>query len=95
MVIDPVCLSQLDEREAEQKAEHRGEVYYFNTERCRQVFERDPEEYAGQVVEAVYGDHGSRFPGHRESAGAKHLHAGVAHERKSYQASASPLHGRS
>ena len=61
MVTDPVCLRELDERKAPQSAEFRGQKYYFDTERCRQVFERDPAEYAAHIPEKTYGDHRSRF----------------------------------
>ncbi len=65
MVIDPVCLRQLDESESKEKSVYRDQTYYFDSERCREVFERSPEEFAGNVPIVSYGDQGSRFPDDR------------------------------
>ncbi len=62
MVIDPVCLKQLDETMVLDKAEYRGQTYYFHSERCRHVFERAPDDFAGKVAQIVYGDQ-HRFEG--------------------------------
>jgi YHS domain-containing protein len=56
LVIDPVCLKQLDETTAPDKAEFRGQTYYFDNDRCRRVFERSPAEFAGKIAQIVYGD---------------------------------------
>lgn len=56
VVIDPVCLKQLDEMIVLDKAEYRGQTYYFHSERCRNVFEQAPENFAGKVAQIVYGD---------------------------------------
>lgn len=61
MVTDPVCFTELDEQKARLSAEFRGQKYYFDSEHCREVFERDPTEYVGNITEKVYGNHGSRF----------------------------------
>jgi YHS domain-containing protein len=61
MVTDPVCLKQLDETEATEKAVYREQTYYFDSARCREVFERSPEEFAGNLPILDYGDQGSRF----------------------------------
>ncbi len=61
MVRDPVCLKQIDEKKATEWVEYKGMTYYFDSERCREIFESDPADYAAQAVEAVYGDHGHRF----------------------------------
>ena len=63
MVTDPVCFTELDEKSAKEKAEFRGHTYYFHSERCRKVFEANPDEYAAHIPEKVYGDHG--HPKHR------------------------------
>lgn len=60
MVTDPVCLSMVDERTAAEKSEHRGQTYCFDSERCRRVFESDPDQYVGAIPEKVFGDHGRR-----------------------------------
>jgi YHS domain-containing protein len=63
MVRDPVCLKQIDEHMATEWVEYNGMTYYFDSARCREIFETDPADYAGQAVEAVYGDHGHRYEG--------------------------------
>lgn len=49
MVTDPVCLKQIEEREAKITAEFRGNTYYFDSERCRDVFRSDPAQYAAVI----------------------------------------------
>jgi len=66
MVRDPVCLKQIDEYAAKEWVEYKGQTYYFDSERCRKIFEADPANYAGQIIEAVYGDHGHRRPENEE-----------------------------
>jgi YHS domain-containing protein len=61
MVTDPVCLKQLDETKATETSVYREQTYYFDSDRCREVFERSPEEFAGNVPIVTYGDQGSRF----------------------------------
>ena len=58
MVTDPVCLKELDEDEIKAESEYRGQTYYFHDERCREVFESNPDEYVGVIPEKAYGDHG-------------------------------------
>lgn len=58
MVTDPVCLKQIDEQKTQEKAEYRGQTYFFDSQRCRQVFEQDPDQYAGELAEVIYGDQG-------------------------------------
>ena len=62
MVTDPVCLRQLDENKSAGRSVFREQTYYFDSDRCREVFERSPEEFAGNVPIVTYGDQGSRFP---------------------------------
>jgi len=62
MVTDPVCLKQIEEQTANITAAFRGNTYYFDSERCRDVFEGDPAQYAGVIPMIAYGDHGRRFP---------------------------------
>jgi YHS domain-containing protein len=45
MVTDPVCGMHLNRLHAPASLEHRGVVYHFCVERCRQVFAEDPERY--------------------------------------------------
>lgn len=63
MVIDPVCLKQLDERQVSRKSEYRGQTYYFHDERCQQEFEGRPEDFVGKIPQIVYGDQSRRKPG--------------------------------
>ncbi len=45
MQIDPVCGMQVDERNAQYKAEYNGKTYYFCASGCKKVFESEPEKY--------------------------------------------------
>ena len=60
MTTDPVCYRELDERVAEHKLRFRGKTYFFHSDRCRRVFESNPDEYAAHIPEKVYGDHPKR-----------------------------------
>jgi YHS domain-containing protein len=46
MAVDPVCKTRVDEMDAG-CADYDDEVYYFCSEICRQVFQDDPELFAG------------------------------------------------
>lgn len=43
MAKDPVCGMTVDEKTAKWKSEYEGQTYYFCNERCKQVFDRNPE----------------------------------------------------
>jgi len=43
--VDPVCGMVVDPRKAVYKTVYKGEVYYFCSKRCKDLFERDPEYY--------------------------------------------------
>lgn len=45
MVRDPVCLMELDPRNAKAVAEYQGRSYYFCSEQCKTEFLRRPETY--------------------------------------------------
>jgi YHS domain-containing protein len=45
MVTDPVCGMRLNRRHAPAALEHRGVVYHFCVEQCRQAFAAEPERY--------------------------------------------------
>jgi len=60
MTIDPVCLKQIDECEAPEKSEFRGQTYYFDSDLCRRVFDQAPEDFAGKIPQIIYGDQGRR-----------------------------------
>ncbi len=45
MVIDPICLTEIDENEAPAKSVYKGQTFYFCAESCKRTFEEDPEKY--------------------------------------------------
>ena len=45
LVKDPVCGMAVDPRSAKHKTEHRGNIYYFCSARCRERFEAEPTKY--------------------------------------------------
>jgi len=45
MVIDPVCLMEVDEKTAKFTFEYRGETFYFCAPGCKKAFEQNPEKY--------------------------------------------------
>lgn len=45
-VTDPVCGMQMDPEEAVDATVYNGEVYYFCSDHCKEVFEREPADYA-------------------------------------------------
>jgi uncharacterized protein (TIGR00725 family) len=45
MVRDPVCLMELDPRDAKAVAEYRGRSYYFCSEQCKEKFLQRPETF--------------------------------------------------
>ena len=50
MATDPVCGMEIDEEEAEARAEHEGKTFFFCSESCKEQFESDPEAFADNVV---------------------------------------------
>ena len=49
MIVDPVCGKVLTEREAKAAAFYNGRIYYFCSTEHRDMFNADPEHYAGNV----------------------------------------------
>lgn len=47
METDPVCGMDVGKLEAVAVSDYMGERFYFCSESCKKVFERDPERYAG------------------------------------------------
>jgi len=45
MAKDRVCGMEVDEQKATEKAEYKGETYYFCAPGCRVAFEKAPEKY--------------------------------------------------
>ena len=48
-VKDPVCGMTIDEKDAVATSEHRGKRYYFCSQDCKQEFDQNPDDYAGQA----------------------------------------------
>lgn len=46
MTRDPVCGMQVDEATAPARTDYEGQTYYFCSEACRAMFERNPGRYA-------------------------------------------------
>lgn len=42
---DPVCGMEIEEQRAAAKVQHQGRTYYFCSEHCKSVFEKNPEPY--------------------------------------------------
>jgi Cu+-exporting ATPase len=45
IVTDPVCGMRIDPDDAAATAEHNGNIYYFCSEVCRDLFEANPDSY--------------------------------------------------
>jgi YHS domain-containing protein len=45
MVLDPICLMEIDERNARFKTVYNGQTFYFCDKSCKQKFEEEPEKY--------------------------------------------------
>ena len=45
MVVDPICLMEIDEKNAPAKSVHNGLTFYFCHDNCKRRFEEDPEKY--------------------------------------------------
>jgi YHS domain-containing protein len=45
MAIDPICLTEIDERTTPFKSVLNGQTFYFCDETCKKKFEESPEEY--------------------------------------------------
>jgi YHS domain-containing protein len=45
MAIDPICLMEIDEKEAPAKSVYNGQTFYFCAQSCKKKFEEDPGKY--------------------------------------------------
>jgi Cu+-exporting ATPase len=52
-VKDPVCGMMIEDSEAEARSSYQGRTYYFCTEECRKLFDKDPARYAEQTGAGV------------------------------------------
>lgn len=48
MARDPVCGMQVSEASAPAKTEYQGKTYFFCSQACKAVFERDPTKFQQQ-----------------------------------------------
>ena len=54
--IDPVCGMALNPHEALAQSAHKGRVYYFCSEECRQKFDLQPQKYLERQLEREPND---------------------------------------
>ena len=52
MAIDPVCKMQVEETKAAATSQYQGKTYYFCSTECKKAFDREPQEYAKERVNA-------------------------------------------
>jgi len=45
MVRDPVCKAKIKKTEASATSEYQGKLYYFCSEKCRDKFDKNPDNY--------------------------------------------------
>ncbi len=50
MIKDPVCGMAVLENMAKAKLVYQGRTYYFCSELCKQMFEREPQKYAAPTT---------------------------------------------
>lgn len=46
MVKDPICGVNVDEKTGTLKSEYMGKTYYFCSQPCKEVFEKNPKRFA-------------------------------------------------
>ncbi|MBI5042027.1 MAG: YHS domain-containing protein [Gammaproteobacteria bacterium] len=61
MAIDPVCKMEVEQNQAEAKADYAGQTYYFCSEACH-TFTAEPQKYAGAAPHGGTG--GTHHHGH-------------------------------
>lgn len=50
-VVCPVCCKEIKESEVKATYEHEGKTHYFCSEKCKEMFMKDPEKYTHKKVE--------------------------------------------
>ncbi len=58
VVKDPVCGMDVETVTAAGHSEFKGETYYFCGSRCKESFDRNPEQYLGKSAGAPKSGHG-------------------------------------
>ncbi len=71
MVKDPVCLMELDPRDAAAVADHSGRIYYFCSTKCKEIFLAEPDTYiknthSMRLTVGVMGSAGEEQSTHNE-----------------------------
>ncbi len=51
MTRDPVCGMDVDENKAQLRSEHTGKTYYFCSQSCKEVFEKNPRRFVDENSE--------------------------------------------
>ena len=46
MIKDPVCGMEINPQHATASIQYKGQTYYFCSQLCKTMFEREPEKYA-------------------------------------------------
>lgn len=49
MTKDPVCEMPIEEEEANARADHNGQTYFFCSSGCKEEFEGNPEKYLKNI----------------------------------------------
>ena len=75
MVKDPVCGATVDEKAANFKSFHELNVYYFDSEKCKAEFDKDPQKYMNEVE---MQHHTSHYGGYCPTPGCSKPQKGVA-----------------
>jgi len=57
-VKDPVCGMDVDAATAAGRNEHEGQTYYFCGSKCKEKFDRNPEQYFGKPAGTPKSGHG-------------------------------------
>ena len=50
MATDPVCGMSVDQNSAEATSTYKGKTYYFCSEDCKEIFDKEPDEYTKQAA---------------------------------------------
>lgn len=75
MAKDPVCGVTVDEKTANFKSFYELNVYYFDSEKCKAEFDKNPLKYAGEMGEQ---HHASHYGGYCPTPGCGKPQKGVA-----------------
>jgi len=54
---DPVCGMNVDEKTARFKSEHMGKTFYFCSQMCKTIFDKNPMKYSGGEEHSGHSNH--------------------------------------